>query len=88
MGVELTQDQAYARRVAAARRQVNRPNQDVFRRRVDEASESVTYLGYSFPELEEVDDGWIIERITEGATITEIEYGVGTWTDRASVTYI
>ena len=88
MGVELTQAQVYASRVAAARRQVEIPNEDVFRRRIDEASPSLTYIGYYYPGLEESDGGWIIERLTGGATETDVDYGLGSWTNRATVTYI
>lgn len=64
-----------------------------YEKRIDEASETVTYVGQANPGNETSDSNWQIQRITVDGNETIIEFADGNslfdnvWDDRASLTY-
>lgn len=60
---------------------------------VDEASATVTYVGYASPGTLEASSTWKIQKITISGSITTVLFAEGddnfdkVWNDRASYTY-
>lgn len=66
-------------------------NDDV--RNVDEASSTITYVGFARPGTADITPAWRIFRIETSGTVTKIRWAEGTaayeniWSNRASLTY-
>lgn len=60
-----------------------------FNYKVDEASASVTYVGYSEPGAASSADTWVIKKIEVSGTVTTFSFAKNVaWDNRATVTYI
>ena len=56
-------------------------------RSVDEPSTTTTYIGYALQSTPESSTLWIVKKILLTGYVTSITYAMGSWTNRASLTY-
>ena len=74
-------------------REVLHIRRDIVQTRIDEASSTVTYIGYSQIGTAASDTGWIIKKITVSGDITTILYAEGDdettniWDSRTGYSY-